>query len=264
MSAAIPCSSIARSVVADPGVAGGDAEGLRGLGEAEAVDGDELDDGPLVVGQGRERAVELSCHPLPVDAVGDAFGGLLVEERPPGQPAVCPRLAHPATDVVGNDVPGDAGQPGGGRAGRGVVACCAVDDGEEDVGRQVGGCVRVVDAAGDEPAYPRQVLAVERLEGVRVAADGGDVGDIGWWLHARTSPHGAEALHGLGAAVSPRSRPGPRAGPPRGPRRPRCRRTAGRAPRGWWRPRPSSGGGARGSTRRRRARWRGSRAASCG
>ena len=104
----------ASPVAAHTGVAGGDAERLRGLGDGEPVDGDQLHDGSLALGQDGET---------PRQAMHAARRAPLGIRRD--------RRRRP-----------------------------------EDVGRQVGGCVQVVHAPGDEPAYPRQVLEVERLERV--------------------------------------------------------------------------------------------------
>ena len=69
-------------MVAHACAAGRDAECLRGLGEAEPVDSDELDDRTLAGRKRLERAVELTCQALTVDAVREELGRVFIEQGP--------------------------------------------------------------------------------------------------------------------------------------------------------------------------------------
>ena len=92
---------------------------------------------------------------------------------------------------MASDVAGDPEQPGPRRPEVGAVPRRALDRFEEDVGRQVGGEVRVGHAARDEPLHRLDVLAVEGLERVGVGADRGQgVGRS----HTRSLPMGCRAL----------------------------------------------------------------------
>ena len=67
-----------------------------------------------------------------------------------------------------------------------------VDRSEEDIGRQISSLVGVVDATRHEALHRPEVLAVERLQRVGVAADRGDDAVV---LHACSLPQPPAALH---------------------------------------------------------------------
>lgn len=80
----------------------------------------------------------------------------------------------------------------------GPISGGCVDGSEEDVGSQVGCCVRVVDASRHEPLHVLDMFSVEHLEGVRVRADDADTLDV---VHTRSLPKDGSALHTYAMAL---------------------------------------------------------------
>lgn len=123
----------------DDGDSGGHCESAPSggcLDQGQTVDRDQLHDAGLTFGERCERAVHRAGLALAVDAC-------------------------------------DAVEPGP-RHSVSSVGPARVDGGQEDLGGQVGGILGVVHAPGHEGLDRLHVLAVERLQGIRVAPDRGE------------------------------------------------------------------------------------------
>jgi hypothetical protein len=106
-----------------------------------------------------------------------------------------------------DDVAGDAEQPGAGNAALGLVGRGRVDRGEEHVGGEISGEVRVVDAADDELLHRLDVFSVEGLQYRGVGRDTRQVGVV----HISSWSDAATALRGDPRRVGPRFRRGRKA-----------------------------------------------------
>jgi hypothetical protein len=158
-------------VEANAGSDGRNAQGGRGLGDAQLVDGRQFEHGALTVGQPRQRAEERPRVRGRVDALvhaGDVVGIEQLASRDTAQGAL---LTGSAPPLPGDDDARDAEEPRDRAAGRPALPVGGLDRGEEDVGREVGGQVRVVDASRDEPLHVLDVAAVEHRERLGVVGD---------------------------------------------------------------------------------------------
>src|SRR5215218_5478513 len=91
---------------------GSHARGDGCLGKTQFIDGDELEDGPLCLGQSLHCVVEVTLLAGGVDAGVDLSLIALVEQGAAAKPLVPSLLAAHATAVDGDDVLGDAVEPG--------------------------------------------------------------------------------------------------------------------------------------------------------
>ena len=109
-----------------------------------------------------------------------------------GNPRDQTQLASLLAVSVSDDVAGHAIEPGDRSSAAGSVCVAGLDDRQEHVGCEVGGQVRVVDAAGDEPLHRFDIVAIERLECGGVAPDAAQGMVV---VHGHSSLSPAAALH---------------------------------------------------------------------
>ena len=146
-------------------------QGSGGVDDAEAVEGDELDDGSLVGREPPERRVHLAGLGGRVDPLLGRGDGVVLERPTGADPAESPAFPGPLPEVVGDHVAGDPEEPRHRWSAMRVVGPGPVDGGQEDVGDEVRGVVRVGDTACDEPVDRVEMFAVEGLERVWSVGD---------------------------------------------------------------------------------------------
>lgn len=131
-----------------------DAERGGGLGERELVDGDEFQDGAFTLGepfQGGEGAAPGALGVELVLETGDVVG---LQQPSPRDAHVAPDLTGGPSALRGDDVAGDAVEPGPFAAQTRPVGVGGVQDGEKGLCGQVGHGVGVGDTPGHERRHP--------------------------------------------------------------------------------------------------------------
>jgi len=161
-------------VQADPGGHRPDAQRRGGLGNAEAVHRDQLEDGALCAGQCPQFLVQPPHLAGRVDLGHQTVDVVGLEQPAAGDQALGAAFPRGAAEFGGDHVARDPEQPRAWPAGRAAVPRGRLDRRQEHVGGQVGGQVRVGDAAGDEPGDLADVRPVEGGERGLIGPDGPD------------------------------------------------------------------------------------------
>src|ERR687887_560572 len=121
-------------------------------------------------GADADRPVERSGGRLGVDSALQGDEVVLVGQLATADSRRRPQLLRVPATLAGNYVAGDPEQPRHGLAAAPPIGRSRLDCRDEDVRRQVGRELRIVDAPRDEPLNRLDVLTVEALEGIRIAS----------------------------------------------------------------------------------------------
>lgn len=149
------------------------ADAQRGgcLGTCQSVDRDQFQHGPLA-GWQRGQVLQQACRGLlGIDALLQPDDVVAVQQPVTGDPVFSrPQTGHPTVLSRGH-ISGDAVQPCNRAAELLPVAGGCRDRRQKHLGHKISRCVRITASPGRVPQHRLHVLAVERLERLRIVTD---------------------------------------------------------------------------------------------
>ena len=135
----------ARPVQAHPRASRADLEHAGGVGDAELVEDDELEDRTQSGAEPVQLLMQSAPLPLGIDPLQRAIHGVRFHDASTTEPADRPAMTSSAPMLHRHDMSRNAEDPRSRRPQRGAVATGRLDHRDKDVRGEVGSGVRVID-----------------------------------------------------------------------------------------------------------------------